>query len=329
MRQTVTFPGYSGFGLVGTLHVPDGEAPVEWPAVAVWLCTAINPRYVTRALRRMVIRELSAMRIPVLTFDFPGVGDSGGELRENWLMGIYRDIEKGCFTEDALAAVSFLRERFPSRRVVLLGNCGGAVTALHAASLDRHITHLVLTALPVTLSVLPEEKCLDGNLARFQLCNYLKRLREPRNWRRIISRHTNYARIRSALTGFLRSRFRRSAECNEVVEGMNAEFLRSFMEVRKRGVSVLALFGEYDHEVRVRYDELFRARYAPPGGEPYAAWRTAVIADSPHDFYSPEAQREVWRELKSFLGEEETTRIPGTGQSAANTGETAVSFAGK
>ncbi|MHB9030077.1 MAG: alpha/beta hydrolase, partial [Candidatus Latescibacterota bacterium] len=134
MYIPVTFPNRSGNMLAGVFYFPEKIASSEWPALAVCLCTAINPRYANRTMKREMIGRLNQAGVPVFSFDFSGVGDSGGELRENSLEDIYQYIEKGCFVEDTLDAVQFARKRFPSRKTILIGHCGGAITALHAAA---------------------------------------------------------------------------------------------------------------------------------------------------------------------------------------------------
>ncbi|MHB9027799.1 MAG: alpha/beta hydrolase [Candidatus Latescibacterota bacterium] len=289
--------------MAGTLHVPEGPAPLEWPAIALFLCSAIHNRSDNRAMKQAVSRKLNALGIPLLTFDFPGVGDSRGELREDWLAKVFRQIESGGFVLDTLDAVRFLQERFPSKRVILFGNCGGAITALHAAAKDRSITHLVITALPVTLSIAPGVDSFDSTLAKFQVGDYLKRLCNPGNWRKIISRRTNYAKIWSAVSSLIRSRLGRQTGSGEIVNGLSACFLSSFLQLKKRNVDVLCLYGEQDRVPYSQYRDLFLDRYAAAGEEPGKNWQTKLIPDASHDFYSPAARDRFQSALELFLRE--------------------------
>ncbi len=286
------------------LNVPDGDAPDLWPAVMICFCTAVNPRHSNRTLTRDVHRRMCGAGIPTLSFDFTGVGDSEGELRENLLIEIYRQIEKGAFVHDALDAIRFMRERFPSKKMVLAGNCGGSITALHAAAVDAGITHLVLMALPVTLYIVPGEDSFDGSLAKETLGDYLKRLRTPENWRKLINAETNYARIWSAFTSFARETLGLKKEREDIESGLNRCFLSSFRKVKERGIGVLCVFGGRDHEALLHYQNLFLKRYALFNGEPAPCWKTHIIEDASHDFYTPAARAELIHVIHSFFLEE-------------------------
>jgi pimeloyl-ACP methyl ester carboxylesterase len=305
MKHLVTIQNHAGTGMRGVLHLPDKPFSGEWPSTALFLCSAIHHRSDNRALKQAVSRKLNALGIPLLMFDFPGVGDSEGELCEDWLAKIFRRIESGGFALDTLDAVRFLQAQFPSKRTILFGNCGGAITALHAAALDRSITHLVLMALPVTLSIVPGADSFDSALAKFQVGDYLKRLCTPGNWKKIFSRRTDYAKIWSAVFSLVRSGLGKQAGSTEMVNGLSAFFLSSFREVNKRNVGVLCLYGERDRVPFSQYRNLFLGAYAAGSGEPAPNWRTELIPDASHDFYSSASRDRFRIALEQFLREQE------------------------
>lgn len=301
MKHTVVCKSSSGMDMAGVVHVPDDTAPKEWPALAVILCTALNPRHGNRALKRDMVREFNHRGIPVFIFDFPGVGDSKGELREKSRIEIYRQIEKGGFVGYTLDAVRFIRERYPSPNIILIGNCGGAVTALHAAAVDPSITHLVFMSLPVTMSISGNDTGVDERLARLHLGYYLRRLRYPGIWRKLLGGEINYARIWVFIRRILTSMFGRARDTGDIVDGLNACFLSSFLMVRKRGVPVLCVFGGLDREFIMKYNELFRKRFAESGGEPAENWRTVIIPDTFHDCIIPADRVMFWEHIERFL----------------------------
>ncbi len=289
--------------MAGVVYAPDGHHPLEWPAHAIILNTAIDPRNSNRSLKRYLVQRFNRIGIPVLIFDFPGVGDSEGELRENLRMEIYQQIEKGCFAGETIAAARFMHERFPAPRTIIYGNCGGAVTALHAAAQDRSITHLLLMSLPVALSIVEGGRPFDEHMAKVRFRDYLNRLRNPRNWRKIINSETNYSRIWAVITRCIASLLGYKRKAEDIVDGLNACFLSSFLAVKSRGTRVLCIFGGNDHDPILKYTKLFHQRYSPPGGEPAEHWETVYVPDSFHHCFTPESRDHLWAHITRFLGQ--------------------------
>jgi len=84
-------------------------------------------------------RRWAARGIPVLRMDFNAVGESdGGPLRD--VPGLYH----GDLMNDIEAALAFLRTRFESPRLVLLGLCSGAHWAFQTALRHREVRAAVL-----------------------------------------------------------------------------------------------------------------------------------------------------------------------------------------
>jgi exosortase A-associated hydrolase 1 len=116
--------------LVGVLDVP--EQPVSRGVLVV----TGGPQYRTGSHRQFVLlaRHLAANRIPVLRFDYRGMGDSEGDMRDF-----------DAVQEDLAAAVRQFFVVLPELRdIVLWGLCDGATAAAFYAQHDRRIAGLVL-----------------------------------------------------------------------------------------------------------------------------------------------------------------------------------------
>lgn len=106
-----------GEQLIGIVHRP--QAPLEVGVLAV---VAGGPQYRAGVGRGMVslARMLAGHGVPVLRFDYRGLGDSSGEFRG------FNHI-----AEDLQAAVKAFRQAVPElRRVVLWGGCDAASAAM-------------------------------------------------------------------------------------------------------------------------------------------------------------------------------------------------------
>lgn len=119
--------------LVGILHEPAvGSSAGDTGVVIV----VGGPQYRVGSHRQFVLlaRDLAAAGIPVLRFDYRGMGDSSGAARD--FEQIDADIRAAC---DAMCAA------LPAtKHVVLWGLCDAASAALFYAGTDARVTGLVL-----------------------------------------------------------------------------------------------------------------------------------------------------------------------------------------
>lgn len=119
---------------------------------------------------------------PVLRYDRAGVGDSGGVNRG------YRD-----GIEDIPAAVAALRQHMPQvERIVGFGNCDAA-TALALA--PKYAFDALALANPWTFA---SETAPDHTPAAIRQ-RYAARLRDPRQWQRLLSGGVNLGKLVSGL----------------------------------------------------------------------------------------------------------------------------------
>jgi len=130
-RESLTIAGPAG-SLEALLEVPRGELR-DYAAV---ICHP-HPRFQGTMLNKVVhtlSRSMNALGVPVVRFNFRGVGASAGEYGE----GIGE-------TEDALAAADWVRERYLGSELCLLGFSFGAMVACRAA-LNTDTAYLVTVA---------------------------------------------------------------------------------------------------------------------------------------------------------------------------------------
>lgn len=120
-RESLMLPGPAGC-LETLLEEPKGELR-QYAAV---ICHP-HPRFQGTMLNKVVhtlSRAMNDLSVPVVRFNFRGVGASDGEYAE----GIGE-------TDDTLAAAAWLRARYPDKRLCLLGFSFGAMVACRAALL--------------------------------------------------------------------------------------------------------------------------------------------------------------------------------------------------
>jgi exosortase A-associated hydrolase 1 len=179
-----------GRRLIGVLHQSTDRAAT--PAVVV---VVGGPQYRVGSHRQFVLlaRALCARGTPVLRFDFPGMGDSGGEFEG------FEHVDR-----DIRVAIDEIQARDPTPHgICLWGLCDGASAALMYAIQDPRVTHLVLLNPWVRTSAGQAQAYLDAY--------YGRRLRSRGFWARMFGNPVALLRGASGYVANLRGARRTSS----------------------------------------------------------------------------------------------------------------------
>lgn len=170
-----------------------------------------GPQYRAGSHRQFVLlaRHLAQADVPVLRFDYRGMGDSGGAGRN------FERIE-----DDIRAAIDCLLKEVPQiEEVVLWGLCDAASALLMYAPADPRVSGVVL----VNPWIRTEQTAAQTYLRHY----YLERLRDPAFWRKLASGEFRIGTALSSLLQTLRRAFvRRTATAvrQTTQEAVNAPF---------------------------------------------------------------------------------------------------------
>jgi uncharacterized protein len=153
--------------LLGILHLPDR------PATVALIVVVGGAQYRVGSHRQFVLlaRELAAHGIPVMRFDYKGLGDSEGQLGQ----------PEPCehLNLDIRAAVDALFARLPNvNKVVLWGLCDGASAILLYAHHDPRVHGAVLLN--------PWVRSPGGHARSVIKHYYFRRLADPGFWRKVL-----------------------------------------------------------------------------------------------------------------------------------------------
>lgn len=169
---------------------------------------------------------------PAFRMDLPGLGDSDGELPESWLE-LSDLINQGFFVPAICGIVEHLAKRYNVSGFVVIGHCGGAVSAVHAANANKYIRGLVL---------------LDP---------YFFRNEEQRPAiRQELSQWVTRSKIGAGLSKIYRQvkRVRAGLNRNRLPENTNLPFLRSWTRIASAGTPILVLNARGPSQSRGDFD---------------------------------------------------------------------------
>ena len=130
----VHFFGSSPSPLLGVYHPP---RPGTTPATAALICPPIGHEYLrTHWAIRRVANKIARAGIPVMRFDYRGIGDSSGE--------IWQVATLGQWVDDVLLAADELQSHSGFRSLTIIGLRFGAALAALAAQRMAGVRQLIL-----------------------------------------------------------------------------------------------------------------------------------------------------------------------------------------
>jgi exosortase A-associated hydrolase 1 len=167
--------------LIGVLHLP------EQPLSRGVLIVTGGPQYRIGSHRQFVLlaQHLAQAGIPVMRFDYRGMGDSQGDARD------FEQVE-----DDIAAAAGQFFQAVPElKELVLWGLCDGATAAAFYAPRDRRVRGLIL----LNPWVRTEQGQASATLRHY----YVARLRDADFWRKLASGAVEFRRSLRSLAQLL------------------------------------------------------------------------------------------------------------------------------
>ena len=224
-------------------------------------------------------------------FDPAGVGES----ESDYPAGTHRElaawVEAGQFVDDTLETIDLVADRLGSRRLVLVGHCGGALTAMYAAARHRAVRGALLISPPTTASAGRDELAHEG-VAKIYLAQYLAKLRSPDAWLRLVRGHSSYRTIARLIVGRLR-RLRAPAAA-PTRRAFNPRLVAAFAAASAERKRISIVFGDRDPEL-----DDFRAFHREHVS---ADVPTRVLPNTSHGFVTEDSIAQLFAEVRQFVG---------------------------
>ena len=288
--RCVSFPNSTGLMLHGLLHEP---APAAARGVCVLLLSpGIKGRVGPHRLYLKLAERLVGVGFHVLRFDYHGLGDSEGELAERVLADMYNSIQGGRYVGDTVAAMDWVQRTTGIQRFVGSGLCGGSISALVTAEVDRRIECLLGIGLPTVLEGGPENwaRAITQQQVAAMSDTYFSKVTDPKAWLRLLSGKSSYRVIWRVLRDRLRPRRHAPADQSPApkakVDNTNPRFASAFMAMLETGRPMLLYYSGADR-LRAQLEENFEAHHADRLKRVRDLYDVHVIPDANHVLSDP------------------------------------------
>ncbi len=293
--ETVTF-SCEGFALRGTLRRPGGAAGARTGVVL--LNQGPLDRSGAHQISTKIAKRLNAtFQLPTLQFDARGVGESDGD----WAISaggepiqqVYGRIFNGAWKPDTLAAISYFQQAAAIDKVVLVGLCGGASTALHVAALHPAVSGVAMVGMPVRHDAnAPGLSGLADGFIRDESSKYFQKLLSLNAWKRLLTLQTDFATFRDVMIARLTGGAVPGSE--KAISSCISESFGAAVAARRR---LLFVYGENDY-YWTEFRELFLPAYPDRG-----AFELVTIPAANHTLTDVNWQEQLFASLCSWLGQ--------------------------
>ena len=293
-RKPVVFTNRAGLRLFGILHEPaDGR---NADLAFILLSPGVKMRVGPGRLYLKLTELLVGFGIPVLRFDCHGLGDSEGTLPEEQLRDVYGQIEVGRFVNDTIDAMNWMQQRLGTRRFILSGLCGGAITGLLAGARDQRVAGLLalgITPLLASKSADPSRYMTTGQLEDIGR-TYLQKLLKPQAWLRLLTLRTDFRLLWRAVSRVVRRRQPAPPAAPPPAADDNASplFPPAFFQLLNSKQPMLLIFGGTDR-LGFEFEEKFVARYRDRLAQFGDRYQAYTIAQANHVLSFREWQDEM------------------------------------
>lgn len=320
MEEPVTFYNKNGKRLFGVVHVPE-QVPIKTKRVGVNLLNpGIKYRVAPHRLNVKIARRLCQEGFYVLRFDPEGIGDSEGELPSGQNMPeIWGSIQRGRYVDDTKLANDFFIKNYSVKKLILIGNCGGAITAALSAQKDDRVDSLILIDLPILLSGTDYsfvDKIVENREAvDFLFKEYMKRIFKASSWKNLINGKTDKKALKRVIQMKYQKLFQRSSNIEKISDAelsgnnprINKLIFEAFESLIEQGKKVLFICAGGDIGTE-SFNIFFKERYLLPTNKYSNFVDTCVIEKANHIYTLTKWQESLINKISEWILEKALLR---------------------
>lgn len=308
MEKISEFKNNNNQRLIGIIHIPENNLHKNKVGI-VMLNAGLVDKAGPHRLYVKIARKLCNKGYYILRFDSFGLGESEGELKKGYNVEIFALIQQGLFVEDTLSSINYFKKELKLEKIIMTGLCGGAATALLAASKDNRIDGLILMDPPVYLdnSNNINKKSVHPFEVENSISSYTKKIFQLKTWLRFITLQIDYSGFWRTIREYLKLRLKSNKTDQYVNKDesfilerpLNKLFLNAFLTYMSTKREILFILGDND-SVAWEFKNKFQDKFL--NSELYKPYLEIInVETANHDFQSLRAQDILLNKISTWL----------------------------
>ena len=319
MEETVSFYNHNHKKLFGIVNSPDTPLLGKKRIGVNLLNPGIKHRVAPHRLNVKIARQLCQKGLYVLRFDPEGIGDSEGELPSGETMiETWGRIQRGLFVNDTKLSNDFFINNYNIEELIIIGNCGGAITAILTSAIDARVDKLILVDIPVILLgsdySFADRLVANSEKVDFFFAAYLKRLFKLSSWTNLLAGKTDTKAFKKIFRLKFQKIFLTSSNAplrsgnNQKAENptLNNRFFQSFELLIRQQKKFLFVTAGRDAGTEF-FQTYFREKY-PLHEDKYSDLvQTFLIKNANHIYALDESQKKLISRISNWISEDQFT----------------------
>ncbi len=312
MEEVIHFKNEKSNKLYGIVHIPS-EIDIKKERVGINL---LNPglkyRVAPNRLSVKIARQLCHDGYYVFRFDPEGIGDSEGELPPNKdKIELWGRIQRGLFVKDTKISNDFFIHTYNINKLILIGNCGGAITSILSTEVDPRIECLILIDVPIILLgsdySFADRVVSNNEKIDYLFYSYIKNIFRFSSWKNLLSGKTEM----KSLMKILKLKFGGTVNHGSRIEqdgvdkssdngNINQSFFRAFESFMNKKKKILFVTAGKDPGTDI-FNRHVANRYLLTDSKYTDLVETTCIKNANHIYSEYEWQTELIEKIRDFL----------------------------
>jgi hypothetical protein len=309
VEKAVTFKNTNDQILFGILHIPDSRELKSRIGINI-LNPGLKNRVAPNRINVKMARMFCDMGFYVLRFDPFGIGDSEGELAAHEsVMDLWGMIQRGLFVSDTRIANDWFIQEAQLDKLLLIGQCGAAVTSMLVGGEDDRVESVVLIDCSVRL--LSSQVDLSDILAETHrpsemFFQYMRKIISVRSWINFFQLKSDFRGLRKLLArttnGFLDRDKLNAGNYPNISERFNKQLWDAFCNFMNRKKKVCFLFAENDFALK-EFRQDMQMGLLQRHEEFQLQYDVHVIKDANHVYTEEIWQRDLLQSINAWLNQ--------------------------
>lgn len=300
--KTVIFKNRNGLKLFGILEVPDKNR--EKDICIILLSPGVKTRVAPHRLYWKMSHLLCELGYSVFRFDFYGLGDSEGEIEEEFVADLYGSVAVGRYKEDTLDAIDWIDKNLGIKKIILSGLCGGAITGLLAGVSDDRVIGLFGLGVPVSLygSNIDKTKYISQGQLKDLRGGYFSKIFDFKSWARLLMLKSDFRVIGKVLMQLINKPKKKvpPAESDNSDSDFNTLFVPAFFHMVSNSRHLLLIYSGGDRlgwEFKEKFSDPYQEKIKQHSGN----YEIHNIEKANHILSAPEWQKEMMDYITVWL----------------------------